>query len=114
MILRPYTPCTVTPTGGYDLYGQELPGISYTTKCAVVKIQDRTVKTAVRADSSATRGAADEVTIDARLLFVPSITIDKDYKIEILGLTLRVVEVMPRIGLHGKLDHFQVDAVIWQ
>jgi len=112
-MLRPHTPCKVTPSRGFDLYGQRSSGVPFSTKCAVVKIQVRDDKTAVRADSSASRGYANEETIDARLLFLPHVKVDKGDKLTLLGVDLRVIEVMPRHDLHGILDHNQVDAVVW-
>ena len=113
MMLRPHTACTVTPTRGYDVYGQPALGVPYATQCAIVKIQSRHDKPAVRADSSASRGYADEATVDARLLFTPETPVQKGDRLELLGMSLRVIEVMPRINLFGKLDHNQVDAVAW-
>lgn len=112
-MLRPHTACTVTPTRGYDVYGQPAMGVPFSTLCAIVKVQSRHDKTAVRADSSATRGYADETTVDARLLFAAETPVQKGDRLELLGMNLRVIEVMPRINLFGKLDHNQVDAVAW-
>lgn len=113
MILRAHTPCLITPTRGSDVYGAELLGTPISALCGVVKIQGRTDKTSVRADSSATRGYAEEVTVAARLLFAPGVQISKGDKVDVLGMSIRVIEVMPRINLYGRLDHNQVDGVMW-
>jgi hypothetical protein len=113
MMLRPHTPCTITPAGGYDIYGQESSGVPYESVCAVVKVQTRHDKTAVRADSSASRGYADEPTVDARLLFKPDTPIKRGDKVVFMGIAVQVIEVMPRTGLYGVLDHYQVDGVAW-
>lgn len=113
MMLRPHTRCTVTPTGGYDIYGQEKPGIPYDTLCAVVKIQARDEPSSVRTDSSGSRGYADETKVQARLLFLPTEKLNRGDKVELIGLSIRIIEIMPRIGLSGVLDHYQVDGEIW-
>ena len=113
MMLRAHTPCTVTPTGNFDVYGQEQPGIPYASKCAVVKIQSRDEPSSVRTDSSGSRGYADETKIQARLLFYPDTPLKRGDKVELLGMTIRIIEIMPRIDIHGRLDHLQVDGVMW-
>jgi hypothetical protein len=113
MILRPRTRCVVSPTRGHDVLGKELLGDSFDALCAVVKINTQHSKTSVRADSSASRGAAEEVTVAARLLFAPSVAIKKGDRVVVADIAVRVTEVMPRIGLDGRLDHNQVDGVVW-
>jgi hypothetical protein len=88
-------------------------GKSLNAKCGVVKIQARSDPTTVRADSSASRGYAEEGTVDARLLFPPNVALKKGDRVDVLGMSIRVIEVMPRVNLAGKLDHNQVDGVVW-
>lgn len=113
MMLRPTTPCTVTPYRGADIHGEAIFGDPFAAACGVVKIASADDKTSVRADSSATRGYAEEVTVAGRLLFAPGVPVGRGDKIELLGMTVVVVKILPRIDLDGQLDHNQVDVQIW-
>ena len=68
--------CSITKQGVTDLYGQTTEGETIQSKCAIVKLIARNEKTSVRADSSASRGNAAEITSDARLLFSDSSDIE--------------------------------------
>lgn len=113
MSLRANATAKVTPTVGVDIYGKEQLGVSYTAKCAVVKLTQASEKTSVRTDSSASRGAAHEITADARLLFPPSSGVKIDDKVEVHGFSLKVISVFPRVSVTGRYDHDQVDLNVW-
>ena len=113
MLMIPKIKCVVTKVGGVDLYGQELPGDSFKSKCAIVKLNTSSIKTSVRADSSASRGNAREVTHDARLLFSPKINLEIGDKVQINRVDLKVLGIFPRYTIAGALDHLQVDAELW-
>lgn len=85
-------------------------------RCAIIKLDLMRSKTAVRQDSSASRGQASEEEANVRLLFPPSF----DIRIgDLVALNvapqdmLRVLSVMPRLDIAGRLDHFQVDLEVW-
>lgn len=82
--------------------------------CAVVFLKTMIVKTTVRSDSSATRGNAEELTAQAKVLFSPSTDVKMNDKFEKDGVALRVVGVQPRRAVTGKLDHIEVDMEAWQ
>lgn len=105
--------CTITKAGSVNVYGEEQPGLTTPARCAIVKLLGREEKTSVRADSSASRGNAQEVTADAVLLFPPNTVIGMDDKITVVGQTLRVSGIWPRHDLRGRLDHYQVEAMKW-
>jgi len=114
MLSAPKLDCWVTSmNAGYDVHGQPLAGARVQTKCAPVRLMSGTEKTSVRADSSASRGNADEVVSDARLLFMTSAVINFGDKLEVAGTTLKVAGIFPRHDVNGVLDHLQVDANIW-
>lgn len=113
MRLRATVPCSITPTVGYDRYGKEQLGNSYTAKCAVVKLTQVSEPTSVRTDSSASRGAAREIIADARLLFPKTTAVGIDDKVEIMGVSLKVLSVFPRTTIGGQHDHNQVDLMVW-
>ena len=113
MRFRPNARCTVYPTLGSDIYGQELLDGGHEERCAVIKLTQSSQKTSVRTDSSASRGSAQEIHSDARILFTSASKIAVDDKVEVYGQSLRVVSVFPRYSLPGRLDHIQVDLNIW-
>lgn len=114
MLLRPNVFCTIVrQDGGYDLYGQPLPGETIQTRCAVVKLIATVQKSSVRADSSASRGNAREIVADARLLFSPPIVPNIGDRVIVAGVDLRAVSVFPRFDVVGRLHHYQVDLNVW-
>ena len=114
MLFIPNLSCTVTKHGGLDLYGQPLPGVSYKEKCAIVKIANKILPTSVRADSSASRGAAQEMIVDAELLLVATTKAQLNDFVDVSGFKLRVVGKFPRYSVTGKLDHYQLLCNIWE
>lgn len=99
-----------TGTDEYDAYGNRSYQAAEPIRLAVVRLDAGVSKTSVRADSSASRGAAEELLHDARLLF-PTRHLPKTYDlIEIAGVVLETKSVMPRFDVFGRLDHYQVDA----
>jgi hypothetical protein len=113
-MLRPNLHCTITKAGEtYDGYGRPVLGKTVRSLCSVVKLMNSAEKTSVRADSSASRGSAAEITADARLLFSPLTNITVGDKVIVAGFELRVMNVAPRFDVHSRLDHYQVDANVW-
>jgi hypothetical protein len=95
------------------MYGKESLQSSAQLYCGVVRLSASNQKTSVRADSSASRGTAIEVTYDSRLLFLPLTEIGRGDKLTIVTLELRVETVQPRFDIRGRLDHLQVDLIAW-
>jgi len=113
MLLRPNVECMVYPVKGVDEYGEDILGAGRREMCAVVKLTLGAEKTSVRADSSASRGAAHEFVADARLLFPSDSKIAVNDRVELGGYRLKVVSIFPRFGLDGEIDHYQVDLAVW-
>lgn len=116
-MMIPSVNCTITKMeSGHDIYGAvKRLSTSRSTKCGVVKLMNERRKSTVRVDSSASRGHADEILADARLLFRKNDGefIDAGDKIEISRLTLKVESVRERYTVYGAFDHFEVDANVW-
>lgn len=85
--------------------------ISYDTpirvECGVVRMPVTAQQTSVRADSSASRGAADEITSNARILFTVNVSPQINDRFEIAGFKLRCVSREPRYSVAGILDHYE-------
>ena len=69
--------------------------------------------TTVRADSSATRGFAEESIIDAKFLFEATTKLDIDDKITVDGFNVRVHGIFPRRTANGILDHIEILGSKW-
>jgi hypothetical protein len=80
----------------------------------VVKLPLTSQKTPVRADSSASRGAADEDVIQGILLFKPAVAIAMGDRIQISGMELRVASLQPRWNVLGRHDHDEVGVEVWE
>lgn len=78
-----------------------------------MKLTSTSEATSVRTDSSASRGASREIVADARLLFPQGSEVKIDDRVDVLGHSLKVVSVFPRQALGGRLDHYQVDLMVW-
>lgn len=119
--LRPRTPCTIRRwTGGYDRQGRRVhEETGKTTKCAVVWVKDGVDETSVRADSSASRGRAEERVFDVRLLFLPrevvrtgdlvSVQVAANFE----ALQVEVGLAQPRPDVEGVVHHIQVEGNRW-
>lgn len=110
MLFRPNTTCKLHATDGViDVYGQQgaLPG--RVVPCAVVTYDLSRQKSSVRADSSGSRGRAEELAGVARFLFPAQTVIKRGDKIEKDGFFLEVIEIHPRYSVAGRLDHKEVD-----
>lgn len=115
-MLYPNVACTITRmTGLFNDYGEAKPEPYKVveTMCGLVKLLEQTEKSSVRADSSASRGFADEITTDARLLFLPTEDILVGDKVTVATIELRVTGKFPRFDVMGRHDHFQVDCMRW-
>lgn len=80
--------------------------------CAVLKLRKESVDTTVRADSSATRGHAQEILSDAWLLVAHNEPIKISDRLRLAGFTLKIVAIRPRFGVFGTHDHNEIEADI--
>jgi len=113
-MFQPNVLCALTQaTDRTDLYGNPIMGRVRPAKCGIVKLRVGDQNATVRADSSASRGAAQEIVADAVLLFPHIYGVKVDDVINIIGYTLKVTQVFPRHNVNGQIDHCQVEAMIW-
>lgn len=111
---RPNRICVVNVSSGKtDVYGQPLPARKVKEACAVVKLDLKSAKTPVRADSSGTRGNAREIHTDAVILLGPKTVANIDDVVEIGYATVRIIEKHPRFNIRGDLDHYEMHAMTW-
>ncbi len=113
-MFRPNQSCTiVVASGRTDVYGQPLAATRVAERCAVVRLITTNQPSSVRADSSASRGAAKEVVSDSLILLAKSTAANIDDLIEINGSKLRILSKHPRFAINGRLDHYEITASIW-
>lgn len=94
-----------TNVNGEALYGGPIPGVP----CGVVHLNFSAEKTAVRADSSASRGNADEPLHFAKILFPAIVKPALGDQFHIHGLSLEIAKSEPRFSIMGALDHYECD-----
>tara|TARA_R110000851_G_scaffold59347_11_gene137425 strand:- start:13535 stop:13912 length:378 start_codon:yes stop_codon:yes gene_type:complete len=118
--LRPRTPCTIKrKTSKFDQYGRaEHTEKRRITKCAIIHLYNETSKTSVRADSSASRGRADERTADVRILLKPTEEIATGDLVSIklkggLDITMEVNRIFRRPDVEGSIHHIDIEGDIW-
>jgi hypothetical protein len=99
---------------GKDQYSQIVYGPAVTVPCAIVHLDAKIEKTPVRADSSASRGNAEEQVSVSKILFPKTVKPADQDKFQISGIALRVMRVEERRDVLGVIDHYEVDLGIWQ
>lgn len=112
-MLIPQVSCKIEQATKRDLYGKESLSKPFFTWCSIVRLINASEQSSVRADSSASRGKADEITSQSRILFKPNESISMGDKVTVGGLSLEVSVVHQRYDVRGRLDHLQVDLDKW-
>lgn len=114
MLLKPNLTVKHQKADGYDEHSQPAFLPEKTIKCRVVHYRRLSVKSSVRADSSASRGRAKEIIYDAVILFDYNSNVAIDDLITIMGEKMIVEVVEPRFNISGKLDHYETKLNAWQ
>lgn len=113
-MFRPNQNCTISVSSGRtDVYGQPIASTKVRERCAVVRLITTNMKSAVRADSSASRGNAKELVSDSLILLTATTAANIDDLIEVSGSIFRILSMHPRYSVGGVLDHYEITASIW-
>lgn len=89
-------------------------GSRVATLCSVVRLTNKTKRTSIRTDRSASQGNAFEAVAQARLLFTPSTKINIGDLVSINGLVLIVISIQQRFqNLSSLMDHYEVDLDVY-
>lgn len=114
MLFNPNATCSLLKNTGYSAYGEQTyskePIIE---KCAVLNAKRAMKKSSVRADSSASRGNAQETIADFWLILMPDTEAEIDDLVEIHGVRVKIVDLIPRYGLDGSHDHTEAMCQMW-
>lgn len=93
-----------------DIHGQSMFGDPVQCPFAVVNLETKSQKTSVRADSSGSRGAADEIASDRlKILISPHIIVKIEDHFEFDGESYVIKRLHPRRAVSGQIDHFECD-----
>lgn len=112
-MFRPNTNCVIGKTGSVDVYGQRATGKLYKERCAVVTFEIQNIQSSVRADSSASRGAAQEEVANVVVLLSKTTVAAIEDTLTVAGRTLKIATIEPRFNVLGKLDHYRVKCETW-
>jgi hypothetical protein len=93
-----------------DIYGRGQFADPVDCQFAIVNAKRQSVKTSVRADSSASRGNADEITTGlGRILVAKHVEVEIGNLFEFDGDTYEIVSTHIRRSVLGEIDHFECD-----
>ncbi len=97
-----------------DVHGRATFSTPSECPFGIVNLNVGAEKTVVRADSSASRGSADEVsTKAAKILVPPFVTIAIGDKFEFQGMTFKIASTHYRVSILGQVDHIECDMEMW-
>lgn len=108
----PNVRCKVRRRIGTNVYGKGEYGGEENAACGIVRLEESSDTTSVRADSTASRGSAKEENLQARLLFPARTRLNKGDLVKVMSFTMIVQSVWPRHNVTGRLDHWQIDLQI--
>lgn len=118
--IRPRNDCwIISRTESWDGNGRPIHKVSKKkTKCAIVSLHDATDESTVRADSSASRGRAEEHISDGRLLLKPSETLKLGDVIEVAvkggdNIKITVRRIFRRVDIAGVVHHIDIEGDVW-
>jgi hypothetical protein len=91
-----------------NAFGKTVLGAPVGIELSIVKLGEVVVPSSVRADQSATRGAAEIETLDAKLLLPAYVTVEHGDVITVLGMNVEIAGITPRLNALGDVDHFEI------
>lgn len=93
---------------GRDVHSREIWSDPIDCPFGAVNLDVGSQKTSVRADSSASRGTADEIaTMRAKILVAPFVTINIGDRLQFDGMTFKITTKHTRRSVTGTVDHYE-------
>lgn len=83
-----------------------------TERCAILRALHAPRKSSVRADSSASRGASQELICDYFLLMKHDTKAEIDDMLTVDGMRLKVNSKRAQYSVTGQLDHYEIGCMI--
>ena len=95
---------------GRDVHGRHILGGSRPCPFGPVSLNIGAIKTSVRADSSASRGSADQIAVERGVILIPHyIEVDRGDIFSFQDVDFEIVAIHTRFAVDGFLDHFQCE-----
>jgi hypothetical protein len=98
---------------GFNSFAEPEFGPAKRVPCAIVHLNKKVQHSSVRADSSGSRGSAEEFFSVSKILFPAHVVIANGYKFKIGAFTLKAVSIEPRYNVRGTIDHYEVEFEQW-
>lgn len=93
-----------------DVHARAVFGEPVVAEFAIVNLRLQSAPTTVRADSSASRGAADELLAEnTRIMFSSVTEVEIGDAFDFEGKSYRISAVFRRRSVFGRLDHIECD-----
>lgn len=98
---------------GYDVHAREIYSPVRVCPFAIVNLEVGAEKTSVRADSSASRGSADEMTVErGKILIANYVDVKINDRFDFDGVRYKIISKFARRSVDGKIDHYECDLEI--
>lgn len=111
-MFRPNQVASLEQVIGRDVHSRETFGAAREISVAVVRLITSAQKTTVRADSSASRGSAEETVVQGIMLVDKAVAMNRGDRLTFNGIQYRIFSIHPRYTVAGALDHFQIELEI--
>lgn len=109
-MFRPNLIGRISNAVGYDVHARPLYSDERDCPFAPVNLAVGSQKTSVRADSSASRGTADEIAVMRGKILVPAyVEIEIGDRFAFAGAVYRIEMKHVRMSVTGQIDHFECD-----
>ncbi|MER9176317.1 hypothetical protein NKH72_22315 [Mesorhizobium sp. M0955] len=92
---------------GRDVHARDIYAAAVALPHAVIALEDKDQKTTVRADSSASRGAAEETVVDGKILVPSTVSLSRRDRVTLSTGTYAIIATHPRYTVFGVLDHIE-------
>lgn len=101
---------SISTLKGYDVHAREIYSPRRVCPFAIVTLEIGAEKTSVRTDSSASRGSADEMTVErGKILIANYVDVKINDRFEFEGVTYKIISKFARRSVAGLIDHYECD-----
>lgn len=111
-MFRPNLDAKIRRKIGRDLFGKEAFDEPFPVRCGVVNMSAFVEATSVRADSTASRGAAEELVLQSKILVPVGTPVAAGDLMYLLDLVIEITSRTPRVNTQGEIDHLELRAKI--
>ncbi len=105
--------CFIRKVLSYSMHGESRLGQPVGERCAIAVRRDEVAKTTVRADSSASRGYADEFLATNKILIDGKTVAKLGDQLEVAGAFIKILTMHQRYDTAGRVDHYEISGELW-